>query len=62
MNDLKFTTAGDFLETQRLYSEKEEKKRLLQEWKHYLAGTRLSKKDQIKRAKEFTRKGMRPDV
>jgi hypothetical protein len=37
-----------------------EHKKLLNEWKAFLANTKLTQKDQIKRAKEFTRKGMRP--
>ena len=37
-----------------------EHKKLLNEWKKVLAHSKLSWKEQIKRAKEFTRKGMQP--
>jgi hypothetical protein len=40
---------------------KEQSKRLLKEWKQHLANSRLSTKEQNKRAREFTRKGMRPN-
>jgi len=40
---------------------KEENKKLLKEWKEYLSFSRLSEKDINKRAKEFTRKRMRPN-
>jgi len=36
-------------------------KKLLKEWKQHLAQTRLTVEQQNKRAKEFTRKGMRPN-
>jgi len=39
---------------------KDESKKLLRQWKQHLATSRLSIKEQAKRAKEFTRKGMRP--
>ena len=35
-------------------------KKLLAEWKRYLADSRLTPEQQNKRAKEFTRKGMKP--
>lgn len=34
-------------------------KRLLREWRRYLADSRLSEREQLKRAREFTRKGMK---
>lgn len=40
---------------------KKDNKKLVKEWKEYLSQSRLSNKDVIKRAKEFTRKGMRPN-
>jgi hypothetical protein len=40
---------------------KEQSKKLLKEWKQYLATSKLNDKDINKRAKEFTRKGMRPN-
>ena len=40
---------------------KNESKKLLREWKEHLATSRLNNKDLNKRAKEFTRKGMRPN-
>jgi hypothetical protein len=42
-------------------SSKIDNKKLVKEWKEYLSQTRLSKKDVVKRAKEFTRKGMHPN-
>lgn len=36
-------------------------KKLLKQWKAYLADSRLSPEEQSKRAKEFTRKGMKPN-
>ena len=36
------------------------KKKLLKQWKQYLSNSRLTPEQQNKRAKEFTRKGMRP--
>jgi len=41
-------------------SKKENSKKLLKEWKQFLSVSKLSEKDINKRAKEFTRKGMRP--
>ena len=40
---------------------KSESKKLLREWKQHLSYSRLSERDINKRAKEFTRKGMRPN-
>lgn len=40
---------------------KKDNKKLVKEWKEYLSQSRLSDKDVVKRAKEFTRKGMRPN-
>ena len=40
---------------------KEQSKKLLKEWKQHLAQTRLTLQQQNKRAREFTRKGMRPN-
>jgi len=40
---------------------KERSKKLLKEWKQYLAYSKLSVKEQNKRAKEFARKGMKPN-
>ena len=40
---------------------KEENKKLLREWKQHLANSRLSDRDLNKRAREFTRKGMKPN-
>jgi len=40
---------------------KEENKKLLREWKKHLANSRLSDKNLNKRAREFTRKGMKPN-
>lgn len=40
---------------------KEESKKLLKEWKQHLANSRLSDRDLNKRAREFTRKGMKPN-
>lgn len=40
---------------------KEQSKKLLKEWKEHLASGKLSDKNLNKRAKEFTRKGMRPN-
>lgn len=34
-------------------------KKLMKEWKRYLADSRLTHEEQIRRAKEFTRKGMK---
>lgn len=42
-------------------SSKIDNKKLVKEWKEHLSQTRLSSKDVVKRAKEFTRKGMRPN-
>ena len=39
---------------------KEDSKKLLREWKQHLAGSRLNEREQNKRAREFTRKGMKP--
>ena len=39
---------------------KDESKKLLREWKKHLANSRLSDRDLNKRAREFTRKGMKP--
>lgn len=41
-------------------TKKSPKKKLLTEWKQYLSNSRLTPEQQIKRAKEFTRKGMKP--
>ena len=38
-----------------------DKKKLFKIWKTYLSNSRLTEKEQIKRAKEFTRKGMEPN-
>jgi len=40
---------------------KSESKKLLREWKEHLATSKLSERNISKRAKEFTRKGMRPN-
>jgi len=40
---------------------KNDSKKLLKKWKQHLAGSRLSLREQNKRAKEFTRKGMEPN-
>ena len=40
---------------------KDENKKLLKEWKQHLANSRLSDRDLNKRAREFTRKGMKPN-
>ena len=40
---------------------KEQSKKLLNEWKVHLSTGKLSEKNLNKRAKEFTRKGMRPN-
>lgn len=40
---------------------KKDNKKLVKEWKEYLSQSKLSDKDVVKRAKEFTRKGMRPN-
>jgi len=37
------------------------KKKLLKRWKQYLSDSRLSPQEQSKRAREFTRKGMKPN-
>jgi hypothetical protein len=39
---------------------KEEQKKLFKEWKQHLQNSRLTEQQQIKRAKEFSRKGMKP--
>jgi|TARA_B110000503_G_scaffold91758_1_gene138485 hypothetical protein len=39
---------------------KEEQKKLFKEWKQHLSGSRLNEQQQVKRAKEFSRKGMKP--
>jgi hypothetical protein len=38
---------------------KSPQKKLLSQWKSYLANSRLTPQEQSKRAKEFTRKGMK---
>jgi hypothetical protein len=38
-----------------------DKKKLFKIWKKHLSNSRLNEKEQIKRAKEFTRKGMEPN-
>lgn len=38
-----------------------DKKKLFKIWKKHLSNTRLNEKEQIKRAKEFSRKGMYPN-
>jgi len=38
---------------------KSPQKKLLAEWKRYLANSRLTPEEQNKRAREFTRKGMK---
>lgn len=40
---------------------KDYSKKLLKEWKQHLTNSRLTPKEQNKRAREFTRKGMRPN-
>jgi len=40
---------------------KTETKKLLREWKQHLANSKLTEREQNKRAREFTRKGMRPN-
>jgi hypothetical protein len=40
---------------------KEENKKLLKEWKQHLATSKLDDKNLNKRAREFTRKGMKPN-
>ena len=40
---------------------KTETKKLLREWKQHLAYTRLNEREINKRAKEFARKGMKPN-
>jgi hypothetical protein len=40
---------------------KEDSKKLLREWKQHLANSRLNEREQNKRAREFTRKGMKPN-
>lgn len=40
---------------------KEQSKKLLKEWKAYLASSKLNDRDLNKRAREFTRKGMKPN-
>jgi hypothetical protein len=40
---------------------KDESKKLLKEWKQHLANSRLNDRDLNKRAREFTRKGMKPN-
>jgi len=39
---------------------KDDSKKLLREWKQHLSYTRLNEREINKRAKEFTRKGMKP--
>jgi|TARA_R110000772_G_scaffold28808_3_gene72401 hypothetical protein len=39
---------------------KDESKKLVREWKQHLQNSRLTEQQQIKRAKEFSRKGMKP--
>lgn len=38
---------------------KSPQKKLLLEWRRHLADSRLSEREQLKRAREFTRKGMK---
>ena len=40
---------------------KDESKKLLKEWKQHLASSKLNDRDLNKRAREFTRKGMKPN-
>ena len=40
---------------------KDESKKLLKEWKQHLAYSKLSDRNLNKRAREFTRKGMKPN-
>ena len=40
---------------------KNENKKLLREWKQHLATSKLNDRDLNKRAREFTRKGMKPN-
>lgn len=40
---------------------KEQSKKLLKEWKEHLSFGKLSERDVNKRAKEFTRKGIKPN-
>lgn len=37
-------------------------KKLLKQWKAYLANSRLSPEEQARRAREFTRKQMKPNT
>ena len=55
---LQLRMAGSLRKTR---SSKIDNKKLVKEWKEYLSQSRLSDKDVVKRAKEFTRKGMRPN-
>ena len=40
---------------------KNDSKKLLREWKQHLSYSKLTIREQNKRAKEFTRKGMKPN-
>jgi hypothetical protein len=40
---------------------KNENKKLLREWKQHLSTSKLNDRDLNKRAREFTRKGMKPN-
>jgi hypothetical protein len=40
---------------------KNDSKKLVREWKQHLAYTRLNEREINKRAKEFARKGMKPN-
>jgi hypothetical protein len=41
---------------------KNDSKKLVREWRQHLQNSRLTEQQQIKRAKEFARKGMKPNV
>jgi len=41
-------------------AKKSKEAKLLKRWKLYLRDSRLAPREQAKRAKEFTRKGMKP--
>jgi len=42
-------------------TKKSKKAKLYKQWKRYLSNSRLSEEDLVRRAKSFTKKGMKPN-
>jgi len=44
-----------------LKKNKNDSKKLFKEWKHYLRDSKLNETEIVRRAKSFTKKGMKPN-